>query len=126
VVAVLRWILGVVLVVLLAANLASTWYTYSKTRDHLDAVSSQTRETVGQASRTVSADVTASGRAAVAKLDRNWRMAIVARKAACDAFYSATTLAHYQFPSECDLANMEPHRYYVRFWRQPYGWNLAN
>jgi hypothetical protein len=53
-------------------------------------------------------------------------MAIVARKAACEAFYGSTALAHYQYPSVCDQANMEPPAYYIRFWRQPYGWNLVN
>jgi hypothetical protein len=125
-VAAVRWILGLVVVGLLAANLASTWYTYSKTRDRLDAVSSQTRGAIDAASKTVAADVATSGKAASAKLDRNWQMTIAARKAACEAFYGSTLLAHYQYPSVCNQANMEPHSYYVRFWQQPYGWNLAN
>jgi hypothetical protein len=107
----------------------STWssgYAYSHTRDHLDTVSAQTRRAVDQASQGIARDVAASGKAASAKLDRNWRMAIVARKAACAAFFSATSLAHYQYPSVCNEANMEPRAYYVTFWRQPYGWNLAD
>jgi hypothetical protein len=53
-------------------------------------------------------------------------MTIVARKAACGAYTNTVLVPHYLYASECNLPNMQPKSAYIRFWRQPQGWNAVN
>jgi len=122
----LRWTFAGLVLILLAANLASTWYAYGQTRDHLDQQTASISATAAKTSATIASALAASDRALTNRLDRNWRMTIAARKAACEAFYGATTLPHYLYPTVCDQANMQKLSYYIHFWRQPTGWNTAN
>ena len=124
-----RWTFGAAVLILLTANLATTVYTHRQDDKRFDAqaaaIARDTRTTATSLTR-IAHTVAANEQTVTGRLDRNWRMTIAARKAACEAFTAATPLPHYLYPSTCDEANMESKSYYVQFWRQPTGWNTAN
>jgi hypothetical protein len=112
----------IVLALLGAANLAYSWHLDQQNRD---------REITMQ--RTVDQSIAALGRAdgssaasLSAKLDRNWKMIVVTRKAACHTYYNTVQVPHYLYAPECNLPNMSPQSVYVKFWQTPTNWNSPN
>ena len=104
----LQWTFGAAVLILLVANLASTWYTHSQDDQRFNAQVRTITDSAIATRTSVARSITAIERTTATRLDRNWRMTIAARKAACEAFTAATTLPHYLYPSTCDEADIRP------------------